>query len=133
MPFENSVTTIHLIDLEEGEAEVLIENIPVPHSYNTDRNYPDLLDDEKKRKANTTAKWILKDAARVIDEYDYETSDSKSNKPNHYLKDVYFECSVDDLDEAVLASKKFLTRLEEKIVHHCEEFDKDYPAPSDEF
>ncbi len=135
MPFESRDSRIHLREIEDGEVEVIIAQIPVPEKYNTDRNYPRQLEDnEDKIRANATAKWVLKDSARMLDKYEWNTSSRKSNNPNYYLRDVYFTCDIDELDEAVMRAKKFLTELEGKVLNHAREFDVELnEKPTDHF
>lgn len=117
MPFEKEPAEINLIK-QDDEIEVLISNIPVPRHYylysSEDRGDKSML----QRKA--VARWILEDCARVLDEYDWESSSSRTNNPNYFLKDVYFTCHSAELDRAVLDAKKFLLTLEEKSFHHSE-------------
>jgi hypothetical protein len=135
MPFESRNSKIHLREVEEDEIEVIIAQIPVPEKYDTHRNHPKRLeDDEDKMRANVTAKWVLKDSARILDKYEWRTSSSKTNNPYYHLEDVYFTCSIDELDEAVMRSKKFLTKLEENVLNHAKEFDMwSNKKPSDHF
>lgn len=130
-PFASTDAKIHLLD--RGEAvEVLVADVPVPFRYHTDYNYPAQLEDETAMRTHATARWLLKDAAAVLETYGWETSSSRSNNPNRYLRDVYFTCDREAVDDAVLDAKRFLVELEEKVVRHSREFDVDRRTPSDD-
>lgn len=132
MPFEGRDAHIHLIEGDEDRVEVIVSQVPIPGHYHTDYNYPKQLKDENKMRANAVAKWILKDAARHLDKYDWEESSSKSNNPNLYLRDVYFTCRTGEVDDAVMDAKKFLTSLEEKVLHQNRKFGIDLRNPPSE-
>jgi hypothetical protein len=84
--------------------------------------------------AHATARWILRDSARPLDEYEWETSDYKSHNPNYYLSDMYFTCDLSELDDAVLSAKQFLAALEENVLNHAREFGVDVrESPSAHF
>jgi hypothetical protein len=118
-PFEGRSAKINLID-QGKEVEIIISHIPVPDGYH--RNYRQYEDDEYIRK-HTIARWILEDAAKVLDKYEWTDSNSRSNSGNYYLKDVYFTCNKSVVNSAVLDSKKFLVRLEENVFRHSNKFD----------
>ncbi len=81
---------------------------------------------------NAVAEWIIEETTKLFSEYDWETSEYKSNNPNYHLRDIYFTCRKDELDEAVMAAKKFITELEEKALMHAKKFDRTYYSPRDE-
>ncbi|GGK82829.1 hypothetical protein [Haloarcula sebkhae] len=117
-PFTNKDATIFLFDNDDGTVEVLIGDIPTPSRYY--KNYQ--TDDREKHYQHGVARWILDDAGRELKQWDYSTSSSKSRNPNYYLCDVYFECDEAEVNEAVLAAKRFLTTLEEKVVMQKQQF-----------
>lgn len=122
MPFERDSAKINLIREDDGKVEVLISDFPVPTGYHTGTNYPSLLDgDDEKNKQFHTARWVLQQAGRELDEYDWETSNSSSRKPNYYLRDVYFQCDLDGVNNAVMASKRFLSVIEDLVLFHHQE------------
>jgi hypothetical protein len=129
-PFQSSDAKILLIDRGEDGVEVIIGNIPTPTKYDLDRNYPGNLDDDDKMRTHAVAKWIVTETTSKLADYDWKTSSYKTNKPNYHLRDVYFTCERSEVDDAVLAAKKFLTELEEKSVRHAEEFDSVRYSPS---
>jgi hypothetical protein len=133
MPFQSSDAKILLIDRGEEGVEVIVGNIPTPAKYNLDRNYPDNLKDESTMRAHAAAKWIVTETMDMFSEYDWKTSSYKTNNPNYHLRDVYFVCDRDEVDNAVMTAKKFLTRLEEKSMKHAREFDTTLRGPSQEF
>jgi hypothetical protein len=114
MPFNNKDSNINLID-EDGEVQVIISDIPEPKGYY--QNSDSSLEDEK-LKNKAVARWIIEDSASALDEYDWTTSSHISNNRNHYLRDIYFTCEYDKVDDAVIDAKKFLSILEEKVVRH---------------
>jgi hypothetical protein len=120
-PFEGRSAGINIID-QGSEVEIIISQIPVPDGYH--RNYRQYEDDDYVKK-HAVARWVLEDAARVLDKYKWTESSSKSNSGNYYLKDVYFTCDKSEVNKAVLDSKKFLVRLEEKVFYHSNKFDID--------
>ncbi|KTG11427.1 hypothetical protein AUR64_04010 [Haloprofundus marisrubri] len=132
MPFEGRDAKINLINRKNDQVEIIISDIPTPGYYHTDYNYRELLDDDDSRHAHATAKWILKDAGKHLQKYDWSESSAKSNNPNLYLKDVYFKCSRNDVDDAVMDAKKFLTELEENVLRHSREFEVNLQNPPSE-
>lgn len=103
--------------LNQGdEVEVLVSQVPVPGGYH--QNYQRQYEETEEVKQHAVARWILEDAARVLDKYDWNTSSHKANSGNRYLCDVYFTCEREDVDEATMDAKKFLTNLEEKVLFH---------------
>lgn len=83
-------------------------------------------------KQHAVARWILKDAARMLDEYDWSASSHKANSGNRYLNDVYFTCDRENVNDAVMDAKRFLTELEEKVLHHSRQFEVDLREPPNE-
>jgi hypothetical protein len=117
MPFDSKNAKINLIGRDD-EVEVLISDIPVP------KGYGDMGGSDKSRiKRHAVARWVVEDAARVIEEYDWATSSHVSRQRHRYLSDVYFSCDREELDDAVIAAKQFLTRLEEGVLEHARKFD----------
>jgi 5'-deoxynucleotidase YfbR-like HD superfamily hydrolase len=120
-PFKLGSAEINLIN-QDNEVEIIISHIPVPEGYH--RNYRQYEDDDYVKK-HTAARWILEDAARVLDRYEWTDSSSKSNRGNLNLNDVYFTCDKSNVNKAILDSKKFLVRLEENVFYHSNKFDID--------
>lgn len=111
-PFKNTNATIYLFAHEDNSVEVLIGNIPEPKVYHD--NYA--TDDREKLDQHAIAHWIVDDVADELQRWEYRTSSYKTNNPNYHLRDVYFECDRSEVNEAVLAAKRFLIKLEEKVV-----------------
>lgn len=132
MPFHNRDSKILLIDREE-EIEVIVGNIPTPAKHDLDRNYPGNLEDEETMRAHAAAQWIITETTQMFSDYDWKTSDYKSNNPNYHLRDIYFTCERSEIDNAVLTAKKFLAGVEEKSLKHAREFDTVRTAPSEKF
>lgn len=131
-PFQSSDSKILLLTQEKDKVEVIIGKIPAPSGYYTDRNYPDLLENEDSMRKHSVAKWIVNETTEILSEYDFETSNHISNKPNHYLSDIYFTCKREKVNDAVMDAKRFLTELEEKTLHHEREFGSLNQCPSEE-
>jgi len=131
-PFNSHDAKILLIERGEDEVEVIVGDIPEPTGYNLDKNYSDLLEEEEQMRCHAVAKWIVDDLTMMFSEYDWEISEYKTNNPNYHLRDIYFTCSKDELDQAVMTSKKFITVLEEKTLKHAKMFDRTYHSPSDD-
>lgn len=129
MPFEGRDAKINLLD-QEDEVEIVISQIPVPGGYH--QNYQSQRGETERVKQHGVARWVLADAARVLDEYDWNVSSHKANSGNRYLSDVYFTCNREDVDDAVMDAKKFLTDLEEKVLHHSRRSDIDLREPPSE-
>lgn len=123
MPFHSRDAKILLIAQDDGKVEVIVGDIPMPANHELDRNYPDNLDDEEKMREHAAAQWIFTETTTLFSEYDWEASRYKTHNPNYHLRDVYFTCERSELDEAVLAAKKFLADIEEKSFRHAREFD----------
>jgi len=104
-PFQSTNTTIHLFAKDDDSVEVLIARIPVPKHYH---------DNHKDQSA--VARWIIDDVGSELRNWEYRTSSHKSNNAHYYLRDIYFECNRSEVNEAVIAAKRFLTKLEEKVV-----------------
>jgi len=119
-PFFGKTSTIYLFANDDQSVEVLIGNIPVPYFYHDNYN----TDNREDLDQHAVSRWILEDSASELDPWEYNTSSSRSNSGNYYLQDVYFECERSDVNKAVLASKRFLVTLEEKVVAHIESIDK---------
>lgn len=111
-PFQGSNAAIHLFARDDDLVEVLIAHIPEPHHYynNYNSDSRDFLDQ------HAVGRWILDDVGSELQNWDYRTSSYKTNNPNYHLRDVYFECDRSEVNEAVLSAKRFLTKLEEKVV-----------------
>ena len=124
MPFENNNVTIYLFAEEDETVEVLIGHIPEPLNYHDNYNSSDrnVLDQ------HAVSRWMLHDASHELQEWDYETSSYITNNPNYNLRDIYFKCDIQELNEAVLAAKRFLNSFEEKVIRQrdCEE--RDHPT-----
>jgi len=131
-PFIDHDAKILLIERGENEVEVIVGDIPEPAGYNLDKNHSDPLEDEKQLRCHAVAEWIIDETTRMFSEYDWETSEYKTNNPNHHLRDIYFTCSKDELDQAVMTAKKFITELEEKTLMHAKTFDRPYYSPRDD-
>jgi len=131
-PFSDLDAKILLIERGEDEVEVIVGDIPEPVGYNLDKNHPNQLEDEEGMRRHTIAEWIVDETTRVFSTYDWQTSEYKTNNPNYHLRDVYFTCSKDELDQAVMTAKKFLTELEEKALLHAKKFDRAYHSPRDD-
>jgi len=121
-PFQTNDAKILLIERDDDGIEVIVGNIPTPKQYDTDKNYPNNLDNENTMRAHATAQWIVAEATDLFSEYDWKTSNYKTNKPNYHLKDIYFTCERSEVDDAVLTAKRFLTKLEEQSVKHKRHF-----------
>lgn len=124
MSFEKRNATIYLFAHDDETVEVLIGNIPVPAKYHNNYNSTD----NDFHRQHGVARWIVDDAAQELDEWGYKTSSYKSNNPNYFLRDVYFKCENSEVNTAVLAAKRFLTTLEEKVVRQRETNDKEHSA-----
>ena len=124
-PFELTDAKILLTEQTDGTVEVIIGSIPVPADYDKDNNLRDWTVDENTARSHGAAKWIIKDSIGVFDEYDWEFSKSRSHSGNVNLQDIYFTCDFEEVDEAVMKAKKFITKLEEQSWKHRKEFDKD--------
>ena len=133
MPFQDRDAKILLIERDEERIEVIVGDIPTPAKHDIDRNYPDNLEDEATMRAHAAAQWIITETTQRFSDYEWQTSSYKSNNPNYHLRDIYFECEREDIDDAVLNAKKFLSELEEKSLKHAREFDTVPTAPSDNF
>jgi hypothetical protein len=131
-PFTGHDAKILLIERGENEVEIIVGDIPEPAGYNLDKNHPDLLEDEESLRYHAVAEWIVDETTRMFSEYDWETSEYKTNNPNYHLRDIYFTCSKNELDQAVMTAKKFITELEEKTLMHAKKFDRPYHSPSDD-
>lgn len=131
-PFSDHDAKILLIERGEDEVEVLVGNIPEPAKYNLDRNNPNLLEDDEEMRCHTVAKWIVDETTEMFSEYDWRTSEYKTTNPNYHLRDIYFTCSRDELDQAVMTAKKFIIELEEKTLMQAKKFDQTYYSPNDE-
>lgn len=122
LPFENLDTTIYLFSKEGEAVEVLIGHIPEPTKFYDNYNSSDrsVLDQ------HAVARWILHEAGRELDDWDYKTSPYITNNPNYHLRDIYFECEMNEVNEAVLAAKRFLNTLEEKVIRQRERDNKNH-------
>ena len=129
MPFEGRSSKICLIDRGD-EIEVVVAQVPVPAWYHINSN--NRRGDVETEKKHSVSRWILEDAARVLDQYDWKDSSSRSANGNYYLRDVYFTCDFEDVDDAVMDAKKFLTDLEEKVLHHSRRIDSSLQEPPSE-
>ncbi|SDJ59421.1 hypothetical protein [Natronorubrum texcoconense] len=132
MPFSSRDSEILLIEQNDDEVEVIVGNIPEPSGYNLDRNYPENLEDEENMRRHTVAEWIVEETTEMFTDYEWETSEYKSNNPNYHLRDVYFTCDKDELDNAVLTAKTFLAEIERKALSHAKRFDRTYNSPTDD-
>ncbi|WP_302080572.1 hypothetical protein [Salinibaculum rarum] len=129
MLFKNQSAKINLLD-RGGDVEVIVSDIPVPFGYH--QNYEIQQTDTEKLKQHAVARWILEDTARVLDKYGWTSSSNETHSGNLYLRDVYFTCARENVDEAVMDTKKFLTELEEQVLHHNRKFGRDTPeSPSE--
>ena len=124
MPFERRDATIYLFTHDDEAVEVLIGHIPAPINYHNNYNSTD----NDFHRQHGIARWIVDDAAQELDEWEYKTSSYKSNNPNYSLRDVYFECEASEVNTAVLAAKRFLSTLEEKVIRQRENDDRAHSA-----
>ncbi len=129
MPFEGTSAEIILIN-NDGHVEIIIASIPVPSGYH--QNYKHQREDSDEIKEHAVARWIVDDAASALDPYDWSVSSSRSNSGNYYLRDIYFTCQIDQVDDAVISAKVFLTQLEESAYQHSRHFGNGpYESPSE--
>ena len=122
LPFEDRNASIYLFAQDDDPIEVLIGNIPEPYFYYDNYN----TDERDKLDQHAIAHWIFEEAATELEDWDYQTSSYKTNNPNYHLRDVYFECDRSEINEAVLAAKRFLIALEEKVVAQKLMIDKEF-------
>lgn len=120
-PFSHVDAAIHLF-VEGDSVEVLIGHIPEPYMYHD--NYD--TDNREKLDQHAIAQWIVDEAAEELAEWEYNTSDYKTNNPNYHLRDVYFKCNRSEVNEAVLAAKRFLTTLEQKVARQRQRADSGF-------
>ena len=132
MPFNDRDAKILLIERGDEGIEVIVGNIPTPSRHDTDRNYPSVLEDEETMRTHAAAQWIITETTQMFSDYDWKTSDYKSNNPNYHLRDIYFNCEPSEVDDAVLTAKKFIAELEEKSIKHTKEFGTLRNSPSKE-
>lgn len=111
-PFSGNDAAIHLFKKDNDSVEVLIARIRKPYCYHNDYN----ADDRDHLDQKAIARWILDDVGSELQNWEYQTSSYKTNNPNYHLRDVYFECDRTEVNEAVLSAKRFLNKLEEKVV-----------------
>lgn len=130
MPFSWSDSCIYLFD-EGDRVELVLGDIPTPVGHDVDQNYPGNLEHPETMRVHATAKWVLREAERELDAWDLQYSWISTCKPNHHLRDIHFECDREEVDEAVLAAKRFLTELEEGVVAHSEAFRSLPASPAD--
>ena len=124
LPFSRKDATIYLFDEDDGTVEVLIGNVPEPLRYYINYNSSDRdIHDQ-----HAVARWILDDASHELKKWDYKTSSYKTNNPNYHFQDVYFKCDIEELNEAVLAAKRFLSSIEEKVIRQRSREERDYPT-----
>jgi len=121
-PFRNDDAQILLVDRGENKVEVIVGDIPMPNSYNVDQNYPDLLENDDTMKEHAVAEWIFSQNINHFEDYDWETSSYVTNNPNVHLTDIYFTCDIGEVNDAVMASKKFITEMEDACLQHAKEF-----------
>lgn len=120
--FHNNDAKILIVDLGDGTVEIVIGYLPSPLHYNLDRNYPDALEDEKYRRSHEMANQVVEDSAEVLSEYDWKTYSYATANPNYLLGEVYFTCKKSEVNDAVIAAKEFVIRLEKQSYHHRQEF-----------
>lgn len=129
MPFEGRPAKINLID--QGDTiEVIVSDIPVPAGYHN--NFRGQGDGTEKVERQAVARWHVEDAARILNNYDWNVSSSRASSGNRYLKDVYFVCGREDINDAVLDAKRFLADLEENVFYHSRKYDVDFRDPPSE-
>ncbi|WP_411967477.1 hypothetical protein [Haloferax sp. YSSS75] len=118
-------TSSKIIVAEKGDDdqfEVIAGSIPVPRGLTTDLNYPSVLDGDTLRE-HSTAKWILGQALKELSEYDWNKSYAKTSNPNYILSDIDFTCSADELDQAVMDAKRFISVLDCQCLEHSQKFE----------
>lgn len=129
MLFRNQSAKINLLD-HGDDVEVVVSDIPTLFGYH--QNFDIQRTDNEKLKQHAVARWVLEDTARILDEYDWKSSSNKTHSGNLSLRDVYFTCARENVDDAVMDAKKFLTELEEQVLHHHRKFAHNTPElPSD--
>jgi len=122
MPFEGRNASIYLFGHEDETVEVLIGHVPEPVNYHNNYNSTD----KEFLCQHGVARWIVDEAAEELEDWGYKTSSYKTNNPNYHLRDVYFECDISELNDAVLAAKRALSTLERKVIAQRERVDKDH-------
>lgn len=127
-PFRSKNSRILLSKQSDETVEVILEQIPAPNNYHL--NHVERVEVEGERRVkdeelaseHAVSKWIVEDTKNILAEFEPKTSTFKSNNPIYTLWDIYFECPVDEVDDAVMKSKEFLVTLEQKAVRHAEEY-----------
>jgi len=115
-PFQGNDAAIHLFSQDDDSVEVLIAHVPEPYKYYNNYN--------RDNDQQAVGRWILDDVGSELQKWEYETSSYKTNNPNYHLRDVYFECDRSEVNEAVLSAKRFLTKIEEKVVKQKQRVEK---------
>jgi len=115
-PFNIHDASIYLFDRDDEMVEVLIGMVPEPYMYHD--NYD--TDDRTELNQHAIAQWLVDEAAKPLERWDYQTSDYKTTNPNFHLRDIYFECTRSEVNEAVLVAKEVLHTIEEKVMHQRE-------------
>ncbi len=127
-PFRTKDSRILLRRQSDEIVEIILEKIPAPNSYYLNNEERVEIAGERRVKdkelvhEHAVSKWIVEETTDILAKFDPKTSYYKSSNPIYSLWDVYFECSVDEVDDAVMKSKEFLVTLEQKAVRHAEEY-----------
>lgn len=115
VPFSSGVATIYLFELEDDEVEVIIANIPVP---------PEIVNlHPNAEETRAVSEWILKDTAKELEKWGYNTSCARSQTNNYFLRDIWFRCARSEVNEAFVAARMFIIKLEAKVRVQREHFD----------
>lgn len=130
-PFRSKNSRILLSRQSDETVEVILSQIPAPNNYYLNHVEHVEVSGERRVKdkdlasEHAVSRWIVEETKDVLAGFDPKTSYYKSNNPIYSLWDIYFECPVDEVDDAVMKSKEFLVTLEQKSVRHAEEYDNE--------
>lgn len=112
---------------EQDTVEIIIHRIPDPATYYI--NYPNTSSDEQnpdptedKIRENEVANWIIEETLEILSTFEPEKSSYTTNSGNRYINDIYFTCSKNEVNEAVLYAKEFLNVLEKKRFRQRQKF-----------
>jgi hypothetical protein len=100
----------HVLVVEhDDELRIIAGSLPGMSGYHD--NYPDVEDDHSRRSQRELAEANVEYALAVLDEYDPNTSSSRSNSGNYSMSDLYVTVDPDDRDDVLLKMWHIFNRL----------------------
>lgn len=111
-----------MVEYDGDEVLIIAGDVPGMQGYY--KSYPEVVDnDERRRAEHEFARDLLTYAEEELSEFDPRTSSSKSNSGNRSMRDLYVRVDRSRRDEVVLQLWKVLNEMRDRYVEFLDRLD----------